>query len=83
MRTLNSDAFVIGGIGYITADLPQDNDLADVKRHNTKYRCQTCNVSNDQYTSIDYNYIKNAHFHQQTEERFLKIAKQNLRIRKK
>ncbi|CAI2199094.1 3503_t:CDS:2, partial [Funneliformis geosporum] len=31
---------------------------------------------------IDYNYIKNAHFHQQTEERFLEIARQNSKIRK-
>ena len=60
MKTLNGDAFVIGGIGCITADLPQGNDLADVKRHNAKYGCRTCNVPNDQYTNIDYNYIKNA-----------------------
>jgi len=82
MRTLNGDAFVISGISCITADLPQDNDLANMKRHNAKYRCRICNVPNDQYTSIDYNYIKNAHFHQQMEEQFLKIARQNLRARK-
>ena len=39
IRTLNNDAFVIGDIGYITADLPQGNDLADMKRHNAKYGC--------------------------------------------
>jgi len=63
IKTLNSDAFVIGDIGCITVNLPQGNDLADVKRHNVKYECWTCNVPNDQYTNIDYNYIKNARFH--------------------
>jgi len=83
MRILNGDAFVIGGIGCITADLLQGNDLADMKSHNAKYGCQTCNVPNDQYTNINYNYIKNVHFHQQIKKWFLEIARQNSKVRKK
>ncbi|CAB4423298.1 unnamed protein product [Rhizophagus irregularis] len=80
MQTLNGNAFVIGSIGCVTADLPQGNDIADVKRHNAKYGCRSCNVPNDQYTNIDYNYIKNARFHQQTEKQFIEIKSQHSKI---
>src|SRR6266480_908357 len=63
MQTLYGDAWVIGGIGCITADLPQGNDLAGVKRHGANHGCRTCNVSNGQYTNLDYNFIKNAQFY--------------------
>ncbi|KAF0484407.1 hypothetical protein F8M41_023009 [Gigaspora margarita] len=66
-----------GGVGCITADLPQGNDLADVKHHGTNHGCRTCNVSNSQYTNFNYNYVQNARFHQQTEERFTKIESQH------
>ncbi|CAB5153520.1 unnamed protein product [Rhizophagus irregularis] len=69
-----------GSIGCVTADLPQGNDIADVKRHNAKYGCRSCNVPNDQYTNIDYNYIKNARFHQQTEKQFIEIKSQHSKI---
>ncbi|CAB4423898.1 unnamed protein product [Rhizophagus irregularis] len=71
---------VEGSIGCVTADLPQGNDIADVKRHNAKYGCRSCNVPNDQYTNIDYNYIKNARFHQQTEKQFIEIKSQHSKI---
>ena len=70
MKTLNGNAWIIGGIGCVTADLPQGNDLAGVKRHGAIHGCQTCNVSNNQLTNLDYNYIKNAHFCQQTKRSF-------------
>ncbi|CAG8836020.1 9883_t:CDS:2, partial [Gigaspora margarita] len=57
IKTLIGDAWVVGGVGCITADLPQGNDLAD-------------------YTNFNYDYMQNAHFHQQMEERFTKIESQ-------
>ncbi|GBC46847.2 hypothetical protein GLOIN_2v1880882 [Rhizophagus irregularis DAOM 181602=DAOM 197198] len=80
MQTLYGDAWVIGGIGCVTADLPQGNDLAAVKRHGANHGCRTCNVSNDQYTDPNYNYIKNARFQQQTNERIAEIESQHLRM---
>ncbi|CAG8473997.1 17064_t:CDS:2 [Racocetra persica] len=37
IKTLFSNTWVIGGIGCITADLPQENNLADIKWHNTNH----------------------------------------------
>ncbi|CAG8751791.1 23790_t:CDS:2, partial [Cetraspora pellucida] len=45
MHTLYSDAWVIGGIGCITANLPQGNCFASVKQHGVLHGCRTCNVS--------------------------------------
>jgi hypothetical protein len=82
MKTLNGYAWIIGGIGCATADLPQGNDLADVKRHGANHGCRTCNVSNDQYTNSSYNFIKNARFHQQTNERLIEIRNQHSKTSK-
>ena len=82
MQTLHGNVWVTGGIGCVTADLPQGNDLADVKRHGANHGCRTCNVSNNQYTDLSYNYIKNARLQQQTNERFVEIESQHLRIDK-
>ncbi|CAG8776099.1 23753_t:CDS:2, partial [Cetraspora pellucida] len=64
------------GIGCITANLSQGNELADVKWHDANHGCRTCNVSNNKYTNPNYNYIQNAHFHQQTEEWIAEIKSQ-------
>ncbi|CAB4415967.1 unnamed protein product [Rhizophagus irregularis] len=77
MQTLYGDAWVTGGIGCITADLPQGNDLAGVKQHGANHGCRTCNVSNSQYTDLNYNYVKNARFQQQTNEHIAEIKSQS------
>ena len=76
MKTLYGDAWVIGGVGCVTTDLPQGNDLADVKRHGANHGCRTCNVPNNKYTDQNYDYIKNARFQQQTNERVIEIESQ-------
>jgi hypothetical protein len=82
MKTLNGFAWVIGGLGCVTADLSQGNDLADVKRHGANHGCRTCNISNDQYTNPGYDFMKNAHFHHQTNERFIEIRNQHSKVNK-
>ncbi|CAG8485775.1 33375_t:CDS:2, partial [Racocetra persica] len=47
-----------GGIGCVTADLPQGNDLAGVKQHRALYGYRTCKVSNNQLTDSNFNYIE-------------------------
>ncbi|CAB4428340.1 unnamed protein product [Rhizophagus irregularis] len=79
METLNGRVWVVGGVGCTTADLPQGNDLAGVKRHGANHGCRTCNVPNDQYTNSNYNFIKNARFNQQTDKRLTEIRNQNSR----
>ena len=82
MKTLNGFAWVIGGLGCVTADLPQGNDLADVKRHGANYGCRTCNISNDQYTNPGYDFMKNARFHHQMNEQFIEIRNQHSKVNK-
>ncbi|CAB4485793.1 unnamed protein product [Rhizophagus irregularis] len=54
-------AFVIisGGLGMCTADLPQGNDLAGIRRHNADHGCRTCEVTqedlNNTYFDIQLN----------------------------
>lgn len=76
MRTLYGNAWVIGGLGCVTADLPQGNDLAGVKRHGATHGCRTCNVTSNQLTNPNYDYVGNARFHQITEQQFLEIENQ-------
>ncbi|GBC32802.2 hypothetical protein GLOIN_2v1880882 [Rhizophagus irregularis DAOM 181602=DAOM 197198] len=82
MKTINGDVWIIGGLGCVTADLPQGNDIAGIKRHGANHGCRTCNVSHDQLTSLNYNYIENARFNQQTEERLIEIKNQYAKTRK-
>jgi len=77
LETVNGDTWVIGGLGCVTSDLPQGNDLAGIKRHGATHGCRTCNASTDQLTSLDYNHVKNARFNQQTEERLEEIRSQH------
>jgi len=46
-----NESLVIATLGDITADLPQGNDLAGVKRHGATRGCRTCNVTKDFLTS--------------------------------
>ncbi|CAG8469584.1 1011_t:CDS:2 [Scutellospora calospora] len=82
MSTLYGDAWVVGGIGCITADLPQGNDLAGVKRHNALHGCRTCNASIEQFTDPSYNYAENARFKQHTEKQFVDIKNQQTKMGK-
>ena len=44
---------MIAGLGVVTADLPQGNDLAGVLRHNAAKGCRTCTVSQKSYTKLN------------------------------
>lgn len=53
MKVRGQDAWVIAGLGVVTADLPQGNDLAGVLRHNATKGCRTCTVSRESYTKLN------------------------------
>ncbi|CAG8805642.1 10044_t:CDS:2, partial [Cetraspora pellucida] len=71
---------VVGGLGCITAYLPQGNDLAGVKQHNAIHGCRSCNISSDHLTDINYNHIANACSHYQTKKQLLEIECQQTQI---
>jgi len=62
--------WVIGGIGCITADLPQGNDLAGVKRHSANFGCRACFVHKDQLTNSHFDYLANARFSHLTDSQY-------------
>ncbi|KAF0488228.1 hypothetical protein F8M41_022387 [Gigaspora margarita] len=64
--------WVIASLGVVTADLPQGNDLAGVKRHSANKGCRTCQVSKEHFTNNNldfknlsrYQHITNSQFHE-------------------
>ena len=61
MKTIHGEAWVIGGLGCVTADLPQGNDIAGIKHHNANQSCRACNASIEDLTDQSYDYFGNAH----------------------
>ncbi|CAG8638364.1 8055_t:CDS:2, partial [Paraglomus occultum] len=50
-------------------DLPQGNDFARVKRHGANHGCRTCMADQTHLTDSKYDYIANARFNQETEQK--------------
>ena len=44
--------FVSGGLGMCTADLPQGNDMAGIRRHNANRGCRLCEVTQEKLTLV-------------------------------
>jgi len=73
MSTRHGQFWVVAGIGCVTADLPQGNDFARVKRHGAKHGCRTCAADQIHLTDSKYDYIANARFHQETERYHMQL----------
>ncbi len=69
MNINGQDVWIIAGLGVITADLPQGNDLADTKRHGGKKGCRSCLVSKEQLTDISFDIKFNARYHHLTNQK--------------
>lgn len=76
METVNGRVLVVASLASVTADLPQGNDLAGVKRHSAKHGCRACDVLRDKLTDHDYDHIANAHFHHLTDDLFAELGRQ-------
>jgi hypothetical protein len=76
MQTLDGVVLVVASLAVVTADLPQGNDLAGIKRHSAIHGCRACNVPHDQLTDGAYDYVMNARFHQMTNALFEELARQ-------
>lgn len=64
---------VIASLGDITADLPQRNDLAGVKRHSTNKGCCTCNATKDSLMSNNLDLLSISQYYHQTDKQFKEI----------
>ena len=70
MKIGEEEVWVTGGLGVVTADLPQGNDLAGVLRHNANYGCRTCEIFKDDLTILDFDIKKYGRYHHLTNNYF-------------
>lgn len=78
MKVQGQDAWVIAGLGVVTSDLPQGNDMAGVKRHNANKGCRTCLVSREFLTKFDQDIPSISRYHHITNEQFKEILQENV-----
>jgi hypothetical protein len=76
MDTVNGRVLLVASLASVTADLPQGNDLAGVKRHSANHGCRACNVRREQLTDHAYDHTANARFHHLTDDLFAELGLQ-------
>jgi hypothetical protein len=73
MKMNDEDVWVIASVGLVTADMPQGNELSDVKKQGALHGCRNCLVSKDQLTDDTFDRIRFARFEHITKQRFLEL----------
>ncbi|CAB4440873.1 unnamed protein product [Rhizophagus irregularis] len=71
------DTLVVAGLGLVTADLPQGNDLAGVMRHNAKKGCRFCMIEEHESLKSFDDLSKELRYHQLMDREFEKILSSN------
>ncbi|CAB5384706.1 unnamed protein product [Rhizophagus irregularis] len=66
MMIKDEQVWISAGFGMGTADLPQGNGMAGIKRHNAEYGCRTCKVSQSQLSDADFDIFQNGQYHHLT-----------------
>jgi len=75
MEMNNEMVWVIASIGLVTADMPQGNDLCNVKKQGALYGCRNCLSPKDHLTDNTFDRIRFSHFDHVTEERFIELQR--------
>ena len=73
MNVQGIDCWVIAGLGCVTADLPQGNDLTGVKRHGAIKGCRTCLIAKENATDITLDIANISQYHHITNTQFKEI----------
>jgi hypothetical protein len=76
MNVQGQDVWVIAGLGVVTADLPQGNDMAGVLRHNAIKGCRTCTVSRESFTDFNQDVLASSRYHHITDVQFNDISQE-------
>ncbi|GET03715.1 hypothetical protein GLOIN_2v1790377 [Rhizophagus clarus] len=63
MEVNSQDAWVIAGLGVVTADLPQGNNMCGVLRHNANKGCRTCTASRESLTNFSQDVPATSRYH--------------------
>jgi len=70
MNIQGRDCWVVASLGSVTADLPQGNDLAGVKRHGAIRGCRTCSVAKENATDDNLDIYSISRYHHITNTQF-------------
>ncbi|GES83653.1 hypothetical protein GLOIN_2v1790377 [Rhizophagus clarus] len=73
MEVNGQDAWVIAGLGVVTADLPQGNNMCGVLRHNANKGCRTCTASRESLTNFSQDVPATSRYHHITDDQFKEI----------
>ncbi|GET52594.1 hypothetical protein GLOIN_2v1790940 [Rhizophagus irregularis DAOM 181602=DAOM 197198] len=78
MTVQRQDAWVIAGLGLVTADLPQGNDMAGVLRHNANKGCRTCTTKKESLSTYNQDSVTTLRYHHITDEEISKISQESV-----
>ena len=70
MNVQGIDCWIVAGLGCVTADLPQGNDLTGVKRHGAIKGCRTCLAAKENATDITLDIASISRYHHITNTQF-------------
>ncbi|UZO05405.1 uncharacterized protein OCT59_025755 [Rhizophagus irregularis] len=70
MNIQGIDCWIIASLGCVTADLPQRNDLAGVKRHGAIRGCRICLVTKENSTDLILDIASVSRCHHITDSQF-------------
>ncbi|GES82480.1 hypothetical protein GLOIN_2v1790940 [Rhizophagus clarus] len=83
MEVNGQDAWVIAGLGVVTADLPQGNDMCDVLRYNANKGCRTCTASRESLTNFSQDVPATSRYHHITNDQFKEIFNESATTRQR
>ncbi|CAB4407123.1 unnamed protein product [Rhizophagus irregularis] len=82
MTVQGQDAWIIAGLGVVTADLPQGNDITGVLRHNANKGCRTCKTTKESLSAHNQDIVTTLRYHHITDEEILKISHETIMSRR-
>jgi hypothetical protein len=62
MYVYGREYLITGGLGIVTADLPQGNDLAGTKRHGANFGCRNCFANKENFADNSFDIISEARY---------------------
>ena len=62
MNIRGQEYLIMGGLGIVTADLPQGNDLASTKRHEANFGCRNCFANKKNFVDNNFDIITKARY---------------------
>src|SRR5690242_11389015 len=72
MKIDGEEYLITGGLGVVTADLPQGNDLCGIKRHGANHGCRNCFAPREKLSDKNYDHLQNARYFNQLKKLRLK-----------